>query len=101
MKHFIILMFLLLWSSLSEAKPLLVQWSMYQPNIVAVERFVLYRGVNGGAYTPYVVISDLTATAYIDNAVKPNRMYCFHLRAVGVTGIMSMPSTQACARPVR
>lgn len=90
-----------LWASGSEAKPLLIQWTTYQPNAVAVERFMLYRGVNGGPLQPYVSIWDVTATAYVDNAVKSNRTYCFRMRAVTETGGISALSNQVCARPLR
>ena len=62
---------------------------------------MLYRSVNAGVMQPYVVIGDLTETAYVDNAVKWNRLYCYQLRALTDTGIASAPSVRVCVRPLK
>ncbi len=93
--------FCLFFTAVCEAKPLLIRWNLYAQGGTPAERLVLWRGALTGAPTPYAIITDLQATSYVDNGVKFNRTYCYHLRAVTAMDVSSAPSPRACARPNR
>lgn len=86
-------------TAVCEAKPLLVTWPRYRQGPTPAERLVLYRNVNGGQWSPYATVWELTSTAYVDNFVKWNRTYCYRLAAVSETGASSPFTAPACARP--
>lgn len=96
-----LLMMVCLWPSLSLAKPLLVRWPPYTPNNVPVERLVVYRAIGTtGTLQPYAVVSDLKATAYVDNRVTPQTRYCYALRVITAGEVASPITARACATPV-
>jgi len=57
----------------SQAKPqhyVVFNWQGTQP-------FVIYRNVNGGAFTP---IANVITTSYTDNNVSVSKKYCYYVK---------------------
>jgi len=89
---------LLLLTGNSNAAPLAVRWTSYSSPL-PIERLVLYRSINGGDITPYIILRQLSSIAYTDRRVISTKTYCYELRAITTSDVMSPPSERVCARP--
>lgn len=89
------------WRAVALWGPLLIQWSLYDPQGWPIDRLVLYRNVNGGPFSAYATIRDIAATSVSDSQVKKNHHYCYYITAVTSDGQESLVQGNACAEPIK
>lgn len=77
-------------------KALLVTWDPYPHEDASVTQLVLYRNEYGGSFQVRAAFADLTRTAFVDEDVKKNRVYCYRMAAQTADGALSPFSEQAC-----